>query len=111
MEGLKAPEHTVPSAFGHVLPEFTSHFLEEKRLQEKHLKWRGPIGELEARLRGEEGKLGEGTGLTSNQFQDKDVPLGGSEMGDASSSNEEHPSQQSRSGDTLKKNNIASQGQ
>lgn len=60
---------------------------------------------------GEEGKLGEGTGLTSNQFQDKDVPLGGSEMGDTSSSNEEHPSQQSRSGDTLKKNNIAFQGQ
>lgn len=62
MEGLKAPEHTVPSAFGHVLPEFTSHFLEEKRLQEKHLKWRGPIGELEARLRGKRGNWEKGLG-------------------------------------------------
>lgn len=48
---------------------------------------------------GEEGKLGEGTGLTSNQFPDKDVPLGGSEMGNTSSSNKENPSQQSRLGD------------
>ena len=47
---------------------------------------------------GEEAKLGEGTGLTSSQFQDKDVPLGGSEIGDTSSSDKENPSQQSRSG-------------
>lgn len=35
MEDLKAPKHTVPSAFGHALPEFTFYFLERKKLQEK----------------------------------------------------------------------------
>lgn len=36
--------------------------------------------------------MGEGTGLTSNQFQDKNVPLGGRKVEDISSSNEENPS-------------------
>lgn len=61
--------------------------------------------------RGKKGKLGEETGLTSNQFQDKNVPLGGREVEDISSSNEENPSQQSRTGDILKRNNIDFQGQ
>ena len=50
----------------YLLPEFTSYFLEEKWLQEKTFKGERPIGELEGRLKGKEGKLGEGTGLTTN---------------------------------------------
>lgn len=83
-----ASKHPVLSAFSHALPDFTSYFIEEKRLQEKHLKWKGPIGEPEARPR----SRGEGRELerrdwveTSNQIQDKDAPLGGGERRDSSS--------------------------
>lgn len=60
MEDPKAPKHTVPSAFGHAFPDSTSYFLEEKRLQENYLKWRGPIGEPEARHRSGGGRRGFG---------------------------------------------------
>lgn len=94
-----ASKHPVLSAFSHALPNFTSYFIEEKRLQEKHLKWKGPIRNQRPDL-GVEAKdesWREETGLKpSNQIQDKDAPLGGGERKDSSSARRRGTFQQSK---------------
>lgn len=50
-------------------------------------------------------------GETSNQIQDKEALLRGGEMMDTSSPREEVPLQQSRAGDSLRRNNVDFRGQ